>query len=117
MHNDELIKKYPKLYREVSYIECGDGWFNLLNELSNKIEQHIIKNNIKDMFAMQVKEKFGGLRFYMTCFDDKVEQWINEAEDKAANTCELCGNAGKIHWTNGWASCLCSKHLKEKNEK
>ena len=66
-----LVETYPKLYRHYGGdirktcmgwgFSCGDGWYNLISDLSQ---------NIKDLdkhdrvVADQVKEKFGGLRFY-----------------------------------------------------
>jgi hypothetical protein len=40
---------------------CGDGWYSLISDLSYKIMQ-VDKNKV--VVADQVKEKFGGLRFY-----------------------------------------------------
>ena len=69
--------------------ECGDGWYNLIDELSAKLEPH-------GVVAMQVKEKFGELRFYISevpddCMED-IYKHITEAEIKSLTTCEICGN-------------------------
>ena len=69
--------------------------------------------------ASQVKEKFGGLRFYMTHMTDKMYQLIHEAEKKSEVTCEICGQSGIIR-TEGWWVCLCdecdNKRKEKKNE-
>ena len=42
----------------------------------------------------QIKEKFGGLRFYYaggTGNDARIDELIAQAERVAAQTCELCG--------------------------
>lgn len=56
--------------------------------------------------AIQVKEKFGSLRFYMTSSTDEMEAAIEEAVEKSAVTCEECGKPGKILW-GGWFYCRC----------
>lgn len=53
--------------------ECGIGWTDALARLSYKIEcvnQLFIRNFRVHAVAVQVKEKFGGLRFYYTVHRD-----------------------------------------------
>ncbi len=89
--------------------ECGDGWFSLLEDLCNKIDLYLKdKPNMKKEFMVnQVKEKFGTLRFYVTIYDDQIERYIEEAEARSAETCEVCGKPGKVIKIDGWLSCLC----------
>ena len=56
--------------------------------------------------AAQVKEKFGGLRFYMTLYNEDLERDIAEAEKLASKTCESCGAPGKSR-NGGWIKTLC----------
>src|SRR4030095_3349929 len=79
----------------------GDAW---LLELDAKLaEMH------PDYVLFQVKEKFGGLRFYAGVdLNDSVEEkdprfneLIHEAEEKSYTICELCGQPGetrKLAW-------------------
>lgn len=119
----ELVKKFPLLYRDRNgscYDTCmcwgfpGDGWFNILEELSEKIESRIkiLLNEQKFTAedyprAAQVKEKFGTLRFYMTHYDPEIEKYILESERKSAITCEDCGNPGKMNRDGYWMSVSC----------
>ena len=59
--------------------------------------------------AVQVKEKFGGLRFYVNHAIDKHYDYITFAESMSYRTCEECGNPGKTY-TNGWHKTLCDIH-------
>ena len=59
--------------------------------------------------AVQVKEKFGGLRFYVNGATDKHWSYINFAESMSYRTCEQCGNPGKTY-TDGWHMTLCDIH-------
>lgn len=91
--------------------ECGDGWYDLLYELFEKIETHFKTQppEVVDAFSVQqIKEKYGTLRFYCSG-DDVVEGFIREAEDKSEVTCEACGKPGKIR-PGGWISVQCHEH-------
>jgi hypothetical protein len=65
--------------------------------------------------AVQVKEKFGSLRFYCYNTTEIQEAYIRSAEFMSAVTCEVCGSPGKINRDGGWLRCLCKKHRKEEN--
>ena len=56
--------------------------------------------------AFQVKEKFGGLSFYMTCGTDEIFGLIEEAAALSYKTCEVCGKPGEER-PNGWIHTLC----------
>jgi hypothetical protein len=57
--------------------------------------------------ASQVKEKYGGLRFYMTCGNDEVYNLIKRAEELSYETCEQCGDPGREREGNYWINTLC----------
>jgi len=117
-----LNQTFPNLYRgprgRGMGFECGDGWFDLIAELSTKLEAEIMKQTEEDrqyVMASQVKEKFGTLRFYMSQETDEMSKLINEAEDKSAETCEQCGNKGELR-QDGWWSTLCDTHHQEREK-
>lgn len=60
----------------------------------------------------QIKEKFGGLRFYYDGGDDNVFGMVRMAESWAAYTCESCGQLGKAR-SGGWIRTLCDHHEHE----
>ena len=121
-----LCKKYPKIFKtptdfkgslELWGLECDDGWFELIDTLCNKIQSHIDwrSKNIQDaeelenlqVIAQQIKEKFGGLRFYVTGGDDITEAFISFAETMSLKICETCGNPGKQQSDRGWIHTAC----------
>lgn len=126
MQNDNtryLLKTYPCLYRDFTWFECGDGWFELLVELSEKLEplfkDHVPRNPDFPLQVGQVKEKFGGLRFYLESYFPmneeetlQIEAAIDEAEEKAWVTCETCGEPGKRR-DLPWIQVLCEEHFQE----
>lgn len=133
----KLFEKYPKIFRQKDLpmnqtcmcwgISCGDGWYDILDALCGNIQGHIddqIKDNeyrkekgepekeVHQIEATQVKEKFGGLRFYTNTFDDYIDGLIRMAESMSYRTCEECGNRGKPNKA-GWITTLCDPCRKE----
>lgn len=64
--------------------------------------------------AVQVKEKYGSLRFYTNASDDTIDGMIWLAEVMSANICACCGSNEKISITEGWISYLCPKCKRKK---
>lgn len=114
--DSKLCSDFPMLYRErnldmMHTCMCwgfpGDGWFDLLYRLSEKLEALIAAEPEEHRpCAVQVKEKFGTLRFYMSNSTDEMEDLIDEAEKESEVTCEYCGKPGRLRgW--GWIECMC----------
>lgn len=108
---DTIPIKYPLLYSHCTYFECGDGWYDIINELSKKIERLLEKTPKEEReqcYAIQIKEKFGGLRFYMSSMTDEIDNLITEAETLSLKTCELCGKPGELR-KGGWVTVKCEE--------
>ncbi len=92
--------------------ECGDGWFELIWNLCSVIE--ILLPPKAEFEVLQVKEKYGGLRFYFggggESFD-LIQTVVNWAENQSENICEVCGEWGKSYSPFGWVVTLCDKDL------
>ena len=67
------------------------------------------EETLKVPVAVQVKEKFGGLRFYVQAATKEHYNYISFAESMSYCTCEECGAPGK-RYTNGWHVTLCDIH-------
>jgi len=90
------------------FFSVGDGWLPLL--------KNCIKDSIKagwDKEICQVKEKFGGLSFYINSGTTEVFNVISKYKGISHNTCEICGKYGKSR-NDGWILTLCDKHSKKK---
>jgi len=120
-----LCARFPNLYADRTRsiqdscmgwgFECGDGWFGLLWELSETLEPLIADMegpSAEWPRAVQVKEKFGGLRFYMSHETDEMSAAIRRAEERSEAECETCGAAGSVVGGT-WLTCLCPIHEKE----
>jgi ribosomal protein L37AE/L43A len=89
-----------------------NGWLQIIDDLSRKITELD-----PDVQASQVKEKFGGLRFYIDGGSDEVHKLIEEAEEESYKTCEKCGTKENVSVTKtGWIITLCDKCSKERNK-
>jgi hypothetical protein len=61
--------------------------------------------------AVQVKEKFGQLRFYLSTTTEEMGNLIREAETKSGTICEECGQPGKLINDGGWLKTTCDSCL------
>lgn len=120
---EKLRADFPKLYRDLYGspqvtcmafgIETSDGWYDLIYDLSHKINIEINKlpePERNDCYFAQIKEKFGKLRVYMTGNNDGIDRLINEAERKSQTICEFCGKEGSLRRDLGWLLTLCDEH-------
>lgn len=101
--------------KSCGFFEVEEGWYPLIKEL--------IVDLIElgwDKEVTQVKEKFGGLRFYVNRESDEMFKRIQKAESDSYLTCEVTGKPGKIRTDIGWHRTLCDeeyeKVLKKKNK-
>lgn len=94
MFEERVKKNNNEPFRPIAFgFECGDGWYTLIHDLSEKLETLINKlpeEEQKHIYAVQVKEKFGTLRFYMSGATDEMYDLINKAEEASYNICETC---------------------------
>ena len=121
-NQDELVKKYPKFFDYLQNhegpiipiqfgFEVGDGWSLLIEELMDSIDHHCkYKKEIPYPSITQIKEKFGGLRFYYTGGDDYIDGMVSLTENLSYKTCESCGTTKNVT-TEGkaWILTLCKK--------
>jgi hypothetical protein len=124
----KLVKQYPKLllgFRSSPQtplffgVECGDGWFDIINGALRNIQEDYDKLTAKQQegtYVVQIKEKFGGLRIYMSQQTDYMREIIQAAETLAYATCEECGATEKIAQADTrYIRTLCPEHMKEHN--
>ena len=114
------IHKHIKWSRSIDYIQqtnpykyelaVGDGWFKIIYELVHGIRVNDLKKGDWITKVTQIKEKFGGLRFYVTGTSDKNWALIRNAETKSYGVCEITGSEVEVGtWNNGWIRTICRK--------
>ena len=111
---------YPSIYKDadgnptLDYgVSCGDGWLPLLDTLSALIVARANKCGLR-VQVRQVKEKFGGLRFFLTGHDNFTVGLVDAAESMSLRSCEQCGKPGRMH-PGPWLRTLCREHFDEVN--
>lgn len=116
-----LIEKYPKLFSKAEgdkypislfNIECYEGWHPLIDKLCSSLQFDIDNNKQPQIVVHQVKEKFGGLRFYTDTCSERQYGMISFAESLSYHFCELCGIFSPTPLTKnikGWVVTHCDK--------
>lgn len=112
----QLVADFPQIFRDYGGdpsktcmafgIECGDGWEPLIRRLCESI---MATNPPQDFCASQIKEKFGGLRFYSDCAPMEIWDLIEESERQSYKTCEMCGSTENVTSEGHWITTLCEK--------
>ena len=129
---EKLFDKYPKIFRDKDKditqscmgwgIECPDAWYDLIDACCDVLQwfcDNIIKAQI---YADQVKEKFGRFTFYFHFEDDITDhqyQIINGIltayEQISTTICYECGSNKNVKSTGGgWIAYFCEDCM-EKN--
>lgn len=98
---DKLREKYSEQFKNLSWIECDDGWYEILSRLfyivNYRLDYRKRMNKPLESFGwVQIKEKFGGLRAYCCGADDYISGAIEMAESMSYITCEITGEKGKL---------------------
>ncbi len=83
------------------FFSVGDGWLGLVADCI----QELI-NAGWDKKVYQVKEKFGGLRFYCSVGINTHDS-VSKYEELSYKTCEVCGKPGEPDQSRSWIKTLC----------
>lgn len=128
--SERIMKRCPIIYRGAQEgpsknlmcfgFECGSGWYEMILLLSESLEK--IASNLrregedidKLPVVVQVKEKFGGLRFYVHQGTEEIYNMISEAEAKSCHICEVCGCAGELRVVGGIYMTRCDEHANQR---
>lgn len=121
----ELFAECPLIFRDqktTKYgiqfgLECATGWYKHIRDACLKIEALVAampEQEREGFRVLQIKEKFGGLRLYMSATTPEIDAVIGEAESACSTTCEICGGYGRSGTTGYWIRTLCHPcHEKE----
>ena len=93
-------------------IQCDDGWFRLIESLAYQVHRLNERSDDEPIRAVQVKEKFGGLRFYTDTSSDALWPLVQYAGRISKQTCELCGDMGSTRVRTDLVrhKALCDEH-------
>lgn len=113
---DEIVKDYDYSYTLLD--DMPDGWRAAFGEqMCEEIQQVLNKfsSEVAEKFRItQIKEKFGGLRFYTNWSTVEIDKIIDKYENISYSTCIRCGSPAK--WiTKGWISPFCDNCKPDEN--
>ncbi len=113
-----LCSRYPRIFaeRHLSPRETcmcwglpGDGWYALIDALCAELQGLTARYGEPQIVAIQVKEKFGKLRFLVHEASAAQHKAIAAAERMSASTCDVCGEPGQLI-TDGNYRTRCARH-------
>ena len=120
-------EQMEKVFSEFKYVRnahygTDEGWDMLIYKLCWAIESHLDWVNKGDpnggyITVTDVKEKFGGLRFYYDDYSksvDYISGMVSLAENMSEVTCERCGRPGSFRGELPWFKTLCDEHFIER---
>lgn len=130
---NKMEERFPEMFAEPYGGFCiGEGWWPIVEALCiqidsytkwrNKTREALLKDNPHDheipdavpqVVVQQIKEKFGGMRFYYDGGDLHVGGMVRMAESWAGHSCETCGKPG-MQRSGGWIKTLCDEHEEER---
>lgn len=111
--SEQLFNLYPNMFIDLPYIECDNGWNNIISDFCYNI--NIIHKQLTEDQSFkieQLKEKFGVLTIYLSHYpEDKViynniKEIILNSVKQSSITCEICGAPGRLR-TGIWIKCKC----------
>jgi hypothetical protein len=86
-------------------IECDDGWLEMIAQLIHELIDAGWTREIR-----QIKEKFGGLRFYADGLNNQCAEIIIKYEKRSYQICERCGSTYQVELRgHGWVKTLCEQ--------
>ena len=96
--------------REMAKNCVGKGWAGLIDKIFDAAD-----STGRPMNVHQVKEKFGGLRFYFSVHKDAyqvIDEAISAAETESFAICETCGEPGELRTNErgSWVFTACEEH-------
>ncbi len=85
--------------------ECSDGWLELIAELIQELVDAGWTREIR-----QIKEKFGGLRFYADGLPHSGIEIVGKYERRSFTICEICGSTDQVRLCGTrWVKTLCDQ--------
>ena len=115
-HPDEVNPNYDYSWTQLDGLP--DGWRiafqdQMCDEIQHEYEK-LPEDQKKDYYIIQAKEKFGGMRLYMSFYAAEIEKIINKYSADSELICIVCGKpATKI--SMGWICPYCDEHIGNSN--
>lgn len=97
-------------YEYTSFDLIPEGWRKAFGmEMCQEIEDALKADGIQDdYYPVQIKEKYGTLRWYGNFTTEKLEKILQKYENLSEKTCIICG-APATKYTINWISPYCDE--------
>ena len=132
---DYIEKTYPEISCGV-HLAISDGWVPLVNKLTDEIvrilgeytEEYCSGNDKLTFEIFQIKEKFAGLRYYISriefpesfsgnasVIDERIRGLVHDYETTSFHLCETCGAYGEVRY-GSWRYTSCDEHVRPEED-
>lgn len=140
-----LVARWPRLFHGTppAWSDLPAGWFGLVDDLCARIDLLFTDDAAAEFEVTQIKEKYGGLRFYIRFASEediyidvrsdeglqtlvrrsavgpeslmpRVRELVEAAMRRSETTCMTCGAPGQIGTFGGWVATLCERHAADR---
>jgi hypothetical protein len=131
----KIIGAHPKLFNTAKFEDKGlserskplwdlpwvpVGWKDLVTGLCDDLEGMVPQDSPEGFGVVQIKSKFGGLRFYIKQGQTEIkgiDERIQLAHEESYRTCEQCGRPGELLETDEYLYTSCPDHAAPTNKK
>lgn len=118
----KLLETFPDLFitnglgfPKFGGFDCGDGYFDLVWNLSKDIQQELdgqFGEESRILYVAEVsQERYGCLRFYMNDTTPEINNLIDHAILESHKICDICGKPGKAVGDR-WINTRCDEHYR-----
>ena len=110
------------MYDSNHYDEIPRGWqIAFGKQMVEELNTMLIKYNFAEEYKiLQIKEKFGQLRWYDGGIPiemlEEYDDWLDKYTALSEATCIVCGEPA-THMTRGWVLPMCDDHGNEERRK
>lgn len=109
-------KKFLKVFPRFNKWQYNKPFYSFVEKFRQRSYRCVKHKNVypPSIKIDQIKEKFGGLRFYYSGGDKQIAGMVRFAEHLCERTCEVSGEKGELCARGGWLKTL-SASTREKD--
>jgi hypothetical protein len=108
---DALQRRFPNIVHGVGYFSIGPGWYPFIHDMLLELEALKLSEYPK---LGQVKEKFGGLRWYTDEYSvEEYRDIVSKYEELSEEVCIACGSIDEVVMAGYWIQPLCQECRKK----
>ena len=109
---DDAVSRHEHLVSRLGKPRFGEKGVAVTQEDVDDAKSRVEEEADRVPTVVQVKEKFGTLRFYVNGATEEQHHYISFAEAMSSRTCETCGKPGK-RLGRGWIYTACEEHAED----